>query len=222
MTLRWIGGGALVGVGALAIVANWSLIIGVLVTRRSGVSMIPFVGGLFGMLGLLVLPANGTAWWAWIALVLDPTCVPGVVSHLVHVGRLRRTAVERLAKLPCPRCGAPIGMEVASKARSDWIETTRRAHEHAREHGLRVRIDGRWHLACPGCGTQLWFDPEGIALRLVEDTRDGDPDRRGHGHLSYASHPDRPPWPSTTVFENIPEFIEKAMKPDHADYGTGR
>jgi hypothetical protein len=71
-------------------------------------------------------------------------------------------------------------------------------------YGRPVRVVGRR------------YDCDDILLAVSE------PEQLAIVHLSYASHPDRPPWPSTTVFENIPEFIEKAMKPDHADYGTGR
>ncbi|MFN2613902.1 MAG: hypothetical protein ABR552_03675, partial [Actinomycetota bacterium] len=34
-------------------------------------------------------------------------------------------------------------------------------------------------------------------------------------HLSYAAKPDQPPWPSTTLFDNLTAFIETRMKPDH-------
>jgi hypothetical protein len=37
-------------------------------------------------------------------------------------------------------------------------------------------------------------------------------------HLSYASHPDRPPWPTTEIFEGVKDFVERRMQPDHSDY----
>ena len=37
-------------------------------------------------------------------------------------------------------------------------------------------------------------------------------------HLSYAERPDRPPWPTTELFADAPDFIARRMKPDHADY----
>jgi hypothetical protein len=37
-------------------------------------------------------------------------------------------------------------------------------------------------------------------------------------HLSYAAKPDRPPWPSTTLFDDLIGFIDARMKPDHDEY----
>ena len=37
-------------------------------------------------------------------------------------------------------------------------------------------------------------------------------------HLSYAAKPDRPPWPSTSLFDDIAAFIQERMNPDHDDY----
>jgi hypothetical protein len=45
----------------------------------------------------------------------------------------------------------------------------------------------------------------------------GQPSQFAVVHLSYAARPDRPPWPSTEVFENVADFIER-MKADHSDY----
>ena len=73
--------------------------------------------------------------------------------------RLNRTAVERLAGMPCPRCGALIPTETAASARVEWQERTRRAHEHARIHSLRLRIDPLWRFRCTACGAALTFDP---------------------------------------------------------------
>ena len=46
----------------------------------------------------------------------------------------------------------------------------------------------------------------------------GSPAQLAVVHLSYAAKPDQPPWPSTTLFDNLTAFIEGRMKPDHDEY----
>jgi hypothetical protein len=91
--------------------------------------------------------------------VLGLVVATAVAIILVQGQRLNRTAVERLARLACPRCDALIAPETAASARVDWQERTRRAHEHARIHSLRLRIDPLWRFRCAACGTALTFDP---------------------------------------------------------------
>jgi hypothetical protein len=85
-------------------------------------------------------------------------------GYFVRVARLRRTAVERLASLPCPKCGAPVGISVAAEAKAAWSDATERAHAYAREHLLRIRIDSRWHFTCASCGGRGSFHPEETAI----------------------------------------------------------
>ncbi|GGX22657.1 hypothetical protein [Undibacterium macrobrachii] len=37
-------------------------------------------------------------------------------------------------------------------------------------------------------------------------------------HLTWAKSQERLPWPVTTVFSNMQEFIEKRMVPDHKEF----
>ena len=46
----------------------------------------------------------------------------------------------------------------------------------------------------------------------------GSPSQLAVVHLSYAAKPDQPPWPSTTLFDNLMAFIEGRMKSDHDGY----
>jgi hypothetical protein len=48
----------------------------------------------------------------------------------------------------------------------------------------------------------------------------GSPSQLAVVHLSYAAKPDRPHWPSTTLFDNLMAFIEGRMKPDHDGYAV--
>lgn len=74
-----------VGFGALLIalfvwmsICNWRiLLLYILYKRRS--SLAPFVGGLVGMAGFLVMPFEAAATLWWVPLVLDPGCVPVLV-----------------------------------------------------------------------------------------------------------------------------------------------
>jgi hypothetical protein len=86
-----------------------------------------------------------------------------VAVVLFQTERLVRTAPERLALMLCPRCAAAIGAETAALAQTDWQERSKRAHEHARVHLLRLRIDPLWRFRCPVCNAALAFDP-GAAL----------------------------------------------------------
>jgi hypothetical protein len=46
----------------------------------------------------------------------------------------------------------------------------------------------------------------------------GNPEQLAVVHLSYASRPDRPPWPKTRIFDSFAEFVEKIMIPDHDEF----
>ncbi len=46
----------------------------------------------------------------------------------------------------------------------------------------------------------------------------GRPEQLAVVHLTYCSGPDRPPWPSTRIFESFSEFAEKVMSLDHDEY----
>jgi hypothetical protein len=107
------------------------------------------VGAVLGFFGLAAIA------WMVRLFVLD--------------GRLYRTALERLAGMACPSCGAPVGAATASAARTDQQERARRAHEHAGENNwmLRRRVDTSWRFDCPACGAALAFDPSGTQLLVT-------------------------------------------------------
>jgi predicted RNA-binding Zn-ribbon protein involved in translation (DUF1610 family) len=159
----WAASTLLLAIAALAIAANWALLLRQSLAGQSGPSMVSVVGGVFGRVGLVVLPVGGWTVGAWTPLILDPTCLPAVV-----VTRLRRSAVERLANLPCPRCGTVVGIDGAARATREWSERMRAAHEHAREHGWWIRGDGSWHFRCPSCGAALMFSPVGVSVHVDE------------------------------------------------------
>lgn len=46
------------------------------------------------------------------------------------------------------------------------------------------------------------------------------PDALAVVHLTYAMHPERPPWPRTEVFVDMADFVNRRMKPDHEEYAV--
>jgi hypothetical protein len=156
--LRWALAAGLGSIGGYCLLANWVAVARWAATRRRP-RLVPLVGALFCFLGLLVAPVAGTKGWAWAAWALDPGALPGIALAVLRAARLRRTAVGRLASLPCPQCTAPVGRDVALAARVASEEAVRNAVAYAHQHGLTIRTDQRWHLACAACGASLVFEP---------------------------------------------------------------
>lgn len=88
--------------------------------------------------------------------------VAGVVAMIglaAQTDRRVRTAVPRLAALPCPHCGVAIGAKAAAAIAAARNAAVRRIVHDAQARSVRRRIDPSWRLACPACGTKLEFDP---------------------------------------------------------------
>jgi hypothetical protein len=78
---------AILGLGALVIVANWSLAANVLV-KKKGTSPVPLFGGLLAFVGCALLPVIG---WklGLIAFVVDPGCWFFAIPFIWAVEQLR-------------------------------------------------------------------------------------------------------------------------------------
>jgi hypothetical protein len=86
--IREVLAGLLLAFGALGVVTNLGCLWTVYVFRkRRGVSLVPFVGGLCGAAGLLVCPARGVAYYAWVPLVVDPGCLLLLACFAVFLWR---------------------------------------------------------------------------------------------------------------------------------------
>lgn len=96
--------------------------------------------------------------------VIAGVLIAVVTAGVVRVGRLHRTALQRLGRMVCPRCSAAIPLATAAAARDDWRQRVERAHAYAAEHNVILRIDPCWRFPCPGCGVALVFDPSGTEL----------------------------------------------------------
>jgi hypothetical protein len=85
--------------------------------------------------------------------------IVAVTVLLVRTERLVESAASRLAALACPCCGVAIGADGAAAASAARGGELRKLQEHARENGLRLRIDPHWRFLCRACGAALKFDP---------------------------------------------------------------
>jgi hypothetical protein len=89
--LRWIPGGVLLLVSALACVGNASVLWTYYVWKRKAPSWIPLVGGVTGVIGLWIIPVPAAHRWWWVPLVLDWGSLPGfsMVAYYVLTNRLK-------------------------------------------------------------------------------------------------------------------------------------
>ena len=95
--VRWIAGSVCmlfflaVCVSHLAMLLRWI---------REGVrfSCVPFVGGVAGAIGILMLPVAGLRWSFWLPLVIDIGAVP--LALAVAGDRLRRIIRRREGRKP--------------------------------------------------------------------------------------------------------------------------
>ncbi|MBN2590318.1 MAG: hypothetical protein JXA96_10685 [Sedimentisphaerales bacterium] len=57
--------------------------------RKESESLIPIVGGLFGWIGLSLLPVN-ISWWVILPLFIDIGCLPMIIAALIDICILKR------------------------------------------------------------------------------------------------------------------------------------
>jgi phosphate/sulfate permease len=90
-TMLCISGVFLLSACALVVGANWWLSL-CWYLRRKRSSLTPFVGGLLGTLGLVLLPFDGTVGYWWVPIVLDPGC--GLLLAAIALEFLKRVWSE--------------------------------------------------------------------------------------------------------------------------------
>jgi hypothetical protein len=82
--IRWIASGTLILFSLWVITAHfWIALSGLFKKRKSRESLVPFAGGLAGMIGMLVLPVDGVHSFCWIPPVVDLGCVPLFVAVII-------------------------------------------------------------------------------------------------------------------------------------------
>lgn len=91
----------------------------------------------------------------------------GFAGLLVHADRTIKATPARLAAMACPRCGAVIGLDAATRIAMQRAEELQRRHQDARDRGFILRIAPYWWFNCPACGTALMFDPDARERQLT-------------------------------------------------------
>ena len=81
--IRWATGVICLGVFGYAAVANVVILYRAWFLNGKS-SLIPVVGGLFGMLGLLIMPSGKLIWFAWVPLLMDIGCLPMIVGGILE------------------------------------------------------------------------------------------------------------------------------------------
>jgi hypothetical protein len=76
--LRIVAGTLFLALGTWLAILNAGVFWKVHVRKQEAPSWIPLLGGLFGVVGLLLLPFEATRDWWWIPLLLDWGCAPGI------------------------------------------------------------------------------------------------------------------------------------------------
>jgi hypothetical protein len=86
-TTRWIVAGLLLAFSVLVSVMNGAMVIRYFLRKKRS-SLAPFVGGLSGAVGMLVVPLH-VARWCWVPFLLDVSC-PLTVATLLRLAWNRR------------------------------------------------------------------------------------------------------------------------------------
>ena len=84
MNIIWIISIVIMLVSGLMIIENlWILFSGLFKKRKKFESLIPFVGGIIGTIGIIISPAAQLRHLWWIPLVADLGCIPLLLALIV-------------------------------------------------------------------------------------------------------------------------------------------
>jgi len=87
--LLWFVGSLLLAVAVVCIAGNLSILLGHLLRGKHN-SMVPFIGGLAGVIGMLVVPITVFRRWSWIPVILDIGTLPIAVAFAFVFMRRRK------------------------------------------------------------------------------------------------------------------------------------
>lgn len=89
MILLWIISVILIGLSLVVTCGNlWIACRGLFKKREKSESLIPFVGGVVGMIGVLLLPVSGARFFWWVPPVADLGC--GLMLVGVAIEQVRK------------------------------------------------------------------------------------------------------------------------------------
>lgn len=89
-TLRIIASAVLCFTSFGSIIGNWCIFVKLEILKRDKDTVdpeIPFAG-IFGLLGLLIAPIDGIIYYAWIPVIVDPSCF----QYVIFFRRIRRNS----------------------------------------------------------------------------------------------------------------------------------
>lgn len=82
MIILWILGVVSLALCLWSVLGNlWIVFAGVFLNKKE--SLLPFVGGIAGAIGLLLMPVNHLRRFWWVPLVIDLGCGPMLVAVLI-------------------------------------------------------------------------------------------------------------------------------------------
>lgn len=88
--IRWIVGLALLVFCTCVSVCNIALVCRAIFRHWRG-TLIPIVGGVCGMIGILIIPCYQLRTYCWIPLLMDVGCGPLIVGGVISVLFLRKS-----------------------------------------------------------------------------------------------------------------------------------
>lgn len=83
--IAWILSFSLLLLGAYVTVMNWAVFVNNVILKKPCGSAIPFGGGLFGSLGIIIMPIKDSFVWCWIPCFVDWGSFPAVIVSLTYV-----------------------------------------------------------------------------------------------------------------------------------------
>ena len=83
-SIRWLFSILLMAMGITIVVSNWLLVVGYFLRKNRG-SPIPFLGGIFLSVGLLLLPVRSPGFLLYLPLLVDYGSLPLVLLFLFRL-----------------------------------------------------------------------------------------------------------------------------------------
>lgn len=97
--------------------------------------------------------------------------------------------------------------------REPWSPVATEAHRTKLEAELQKEVAAGHVLHGRGVRALAVRADQDDVLFVVSD-----PEQLAVVHLSYSSGADHPPWPTTTLFDAVSQFVATRMDRDHDDY----
>lgn len=86
----WVASIAMAALGIFVTAANYHAVISDLRGHPNPPSWIPLIGGCMLAVAMLIVPINGVRRYAWIPLIVDWGCAPGMLHTAVWLLTSRR------------------------------------------------------------------------------------------------------------------------------------